>query len=199
MAQVTVLPARDDLPRDGMARAVAGLTAAITLLFMNHALSQAGCDEGSDPAKATTTNEFLYTITGLINRFEATGDIFDLTGLTVVQPGEYQQYVFLVDHAGNGRVQEAVPSAFPNLVAFTNVAANPYQAVCEMLNAGPDGWAVVGGLSIQVDPASTVPFTPGVDPLTSGGLLTVRDFFDGFNGTILLPAVGEENLKLAAF
>jgi hypothetical protein len=200
MARVTVLPARDDLPRGGAQRAVAGLTAAITLFTLNRVLSQAGCTEGADPAKATTANEFLYCISGVINRFQATGDLFDFTGLTPVPPGWYQQYVLLVDKAGNGRVQEAIASADPAMVAFTNVAPNPYEAVVEMLNAEPNGWSAIGGLAIQVDPASLTPFTPGVDSLATGPLFAIRDFFDGFDGTILLPAVGSgAGQQLAGF
>jgi hypothetical protein len=186
MAQVSVLPARDDLPRGGAAREVAGLASAMAVLTLNHATTQAKLEASG--AMVSPTLAFFYTITGQILQMTPVANLFDLTGLTPVQPGQFQKYLCLVDREENPRVQEAMPARDFVNVSLANLSPNPYEAVVDMLNADP-GWAVVGGVAIHVADTSLTPFTPGVDALAIGAVLDFVEFIDGFDGTVMLPVV----------
>ena len=200
MAQVTVYPQHDDLPRGGLSRAVAGLTAVMALHTLNHAISQPSCAKGTDPTKATAQQAFLYTVTGQILIMDPAGaDLFDLTGLTPVRPGLYQKLLFLVDRDENVKVQECVPSTELRNVGLTNVSPNPWEAVANLLNGPPSGWCIIGSCALHVADSSLTPWTPGVDDLDTGAILDAVDFIDGFDGTLLLPFVGDSPTQIAGF
>lgn len=194
MPQLTVLPTRDDLPRGGSGRAVAGLTAAIAMLTLNRALSRAECTASG--TGAATGAEVLYSISGVLYANDGAWDFATDPPLTPVQPGQFQKYFLLMDADGNCRVQEGMPGTTPESVSLANLAPNPYEAVVEMLNA-PNGWACIGGVGVAVDGAATAPFTPGVDALATSGALVVN-FIDGFDGTVMLPAVAADVVSVLA-
>jgi len=192
MPQLTVLPTRDDLPRGGSGRAVAGLTAALALLTLNRLTTDA--DVVASGTTANTGAEASYTISGEFFHNDGAWNFLVDPPLTPVPPGHFQKYFLLLDAEGNGRVQEAMPGTTLESVSLANLAPNPYEAVVELLNAAP-GWACIAVVTISVDAAATAPFTPGVDALP--GTPTV---LDGFDGTIMLPAVGTEAApQLAGF
>jgi hypothetical protein len=190
MAQLRIYPQRDDLPRAGLNRSLAGLSAVSTLLTLNAVTSQPSVNIGTDPTKATCYNEFIYRLSGQLLRMQPSGDIFDLTGLTPVQPGFYQKYFFLVDRDENTRVQEAVQAGTIEGTSLANIATIPYQAVVEMLNAVP-GWCPVGGLGLHIRTDAASAWVPGVDAISDLTKIDQVDFIDGFDARVFLPT-GEQ-------
>jgi len=186
MPQLTIIPERDDLPRGGASRSVAALTAAITMLTVNRAMSTG---KVAATVTAGTTVQCLFTIGGQFFELPPNAALWDFTGLTPVIPSMFQKYFLLVNAELVGRVVEAVQAPEPQLVQLTNVAFNPYEAVVEMLNLEP-GWACIGGIGVATDTLTT--FTPGVDALVSAPPGLEVTIIDGFDGTIMLPVVGTQ-------
>lgn len=163
---------RDDIPRGGLSRAVAAVTAALGVLQVNGIDSPAGLAIATDPTKVATTIDTTYRIGGVQYTLLKQDDFWALSG-NPVPPSSWQKYALLVDAAGS-----------PSVISGNGSGVSAQSVKVVQLGATAEQ-AVIGLMTVATDGATT--FTPGVDPLNATGVTVT--FADGVDVAAMFPTV----------
>ena len=163
---------RDDIPRGGLNRAVAAVTAALGVLQVNGVDGSAGLAIATDPTKVATGIDTTYRIGGVQYDLPKQDNFWALSGAPV-PPSSWQKYALLVDDVQS----PSVISGNGSSVALSRVKIVQLGATADR--------AVIGVMTVTTDGATT--FTPGVDPLNKVGVTVT--FTDGVDVAAMMPTV----------